>query len=143
LFDPLGIGETAWAAGPDGEPFAASGLRMTPRDLARIGQLLLDKGQLDGREIVPADWIAQSLIPRAIIDEARRYGYHWYVGDVPLGAPARRESWIGAFGNGGQRLWVLPGLDLVVVTTAGNYNRPEQWIPPTRVLREVVLAGLQ
>jgi CubicO group peptidase (beta-lactamase class C family) len=142
LFDPLGIGKTTWAAGPDGEPFAASGLRMTPRDLARIGQLLLDKGQADGREIVPSDWLAQSFMPRAAIDEARRYGYHWYVGDVSFGAPERRESWIGAIGNGGQRLFVLPGLDLVVVITAGNYNRPNQSIPLNRVMREVVLAGL-
>ena len=81
------------------------------------------------------------------VDELRRYGYHWYVGDIAFGTPlgwARAlERWWGAFGNGGQRLFVLPGLELVVAVTAGNYGADDQWIPPTRVLREVVLASIQ
>jgi CubicO group peptidase (beta-lactamase class C family) len=142
LFDPLGLGSNEWVAGRDGEVSAASGLRMTPRDLAAIGQLLLDKGQVDGRVVLPADWIAQATTPRVSVDETRRFGYHWYVGDISFGAPPRLDRWIGAFGNGGQRLFVLPGLDLVVVVTAGNYNAPDGWVPPNRVLRELVLAGL-
>ena len=44
-----------------------------------------------------------------------------------------------AFGEGGQRLYLMPGLNLAVAVTAGNYGADDQWIPPTRVLREVVL----
>ena len=47
-----------------------------------------------------------------------------------------------AIGNGGQRLFVLPGLDLVVAITAGNYDAEDQWVPPTRVMREVVLPAI-
>ena len=52
LFDPLGLGPTQWAAGADGEPFAASGARMTLRDFARIGALMLSGGRWDGRELI-------------------------------------------------------------------------------------------
>ena len=45
--------------------------------------------------------------------------------------------------EGGQRLFVLPNLKLVVAVTAGNYGADDQWMPPTRVLREVVLASIQ
>ena len=150
LFDPMGIGPTAWISGKtwlgigDGEPEAASGLRMTARDLGRIGQLVIDKGVHDGRQIVPAQWLTDCVTPRFSVDEQRRYGYQWYIGDFDYGPRdnPRLDRWVGCFGLGGQRLFVMPDLDLVVVTTAGNYSTPDQWKPPIRVMREVVLASL-
>jgi len=144
LFDPLGIGKTVWTNGFNGEPAPASGLRMTPRDLARIGQLILNRGEWDGRRIVPAAWLDASFAPHVSADEQRRYGYFWYVGDLQYGKPPNRPlaHWIGAFGYGGQRLFVLPGLDIVIAITAGNYADENQWMPPIRVVREVVLASL-
>lgn len=145
LFDPLGIGATEWIKGGDGVASAASGLRMTPRDLARIGQLMLNGGQWEGRRVVPAAWLETSLKVHATVDEFRRYGYHWYSGEFGFGTPpgARKARWIGAFGYGGQRLFVLPDLDIAVAITGGNYADPDQWIPPIRVMREVVLASLR
>ena len=156
LFDPLGLGPTEWIVnkdtwvvakyGPgDGEPVAASGLRMTPRDLARIGQMMLGRGTLDGRGILPAQWIDDCVTPRVSVDEQRRYGYQWYVGDFEYGTRdrPRLDRWIGCYGNGGQRLYVMPDLDLVIVVTAGNYGQPDQWLPPIRVVREVVLPSIQ
>jgi CubicO group peptidase (beta-lactamase class C family) len=147
LFDPLGLGPTEWAADAKGDAYAASGLRMAPRDLARLGMVMAGGGMAGDRRVVPAAWIARSTEPVMAIDEVRRFGYHWYVGDVAFGhprgwAPGRLERWWGASGNGGQRLWVLPGLKLVVAVTAGNYNTDDGWMPPTRVLREVALASL-
>ncbi|MBV8089698.1 MAG: beta-lactamase family protein [Alphaproteobacteria bacterium] len=83
LFDPLGIGATEWFTDDDGEAIAASGLRMTPRDLARIGQLMLNGGMRAGRCIVPAQWIERSTSPAVDIDEIRQYGYHWYLVNSP------------------------------------------------------------
>lgn len=82
-------------------------------------------------------------------DEVRRYGYQWYLGDIAFSVPTgpgwsrnRLEHYQGAIGNGGQRLWAFPGMDLVVAVTAGNYDTPDQWVPPLRVLREAVLASV-
>jgi len=117
---------------------------MTPRDLARIGQLVLDNGVVDGREVVPADWLAACFTPRVSMNELTRYGYQWYLGDMEFlaGGKVHLEHWVGAFGNGGQRLWVFPDLELTIVVTAGNYSEPEQWLPPIRVMREVVLPSI-
>ncbi len=57
LFDPLGLGSTAWDADAKGEAIAASGLRMTPRDLARIGMMMAGGGMAGDRRVVPASWI--------------------------------------------------------------------------------------
>ena len=93
LFDPIGLGRTEWVTSKDtwvfrqtgtgdGEPIAASGLRMTPRDLARVGQLVLDNGMADGRQVVASDWLAECLVPRVSVNELQRYGYQWYLGDM-------------------------------------------------------------
>jgi len=148
LFDPLGLGPTEWFADRRGEAYAASGLRMTPRGMARIGLMLVQGGKTADRQVVPAQWLGQCTAQIVSVDEVRRYGYQWYSGDIafgqPLGWAARHlERWWGAFGEGGQRLFVLPGIDLVVAVTAGNYGADDQWMPPTRVLREVVLPSIQ
>ncbi|MBV8088516.1 MAG: serine hydrolase [Alphaproteobacteria bacterium] len=149
LFDPLGIGPTEWLTDDHGEAIAASGLRMTPRDLARIGVMMLNGGMWAGRRVVPAQWIERSSSPAVDVDEIRQYGYHWYLGKFaftvstgPRWTRSRLERFWSAIGNGGQRLFILPGLDLVVVITAGNYDTPDQWVPPTRVMREVVLPAI-
>jgi CubicO group peptidase (beta-lactamase class C family) len=156
FFDPLGLGPTEWVSNEetwvaakygrgDGEPVVASGLRMTTRDLARIGQLVLDNGAADGKQLLPAGWLAECLTPRVSADEQRRYSYQWYVGDFEYGSREQPhlDRWVGCFGQGGQRLFVMPDLDLVVAITAGNYGTPDQWIPPIRVMREAVLASIK
>ncbi|MCC7348681.1 MAG: serine hydrolase [Variibacter sp.] len=143
LFEPLGIGPTEWRSGRDGERNFASGLGMRPRELARLGQMLLDNGRAGERQIVPAAWLAESLEPAVRIDARRQYGRHWYLGGSSLTASAdrRSERWVAAMGNGGQRLAVFPALDLVVVVTAGNYNRNNR--ASDHVITEVVLPSLR
>jgi CubicO group peptidase (beta-lactamase class C family) len=140
LFSPLGIEEVEWVTDQAGEPSAAAGLRLRPRDLAKIGQLILDRGRWGDRDVVPAMWIQESSTPRAEVDALVRYGYFWWLASSPLGDTP--TPWIGAFGNGGQRLFVLPDLELIVVVTAGNYNQPENWRTPTAVLNQFVLPAL-
>jgi len=135
LLAPLGIDRFGWLRGGDGTPSAASGLRLAPRDLARLGQLVLQRGAWQGRTVVPAAWIDALLQPRVEIEPPLSYGWHWYLGQVA-------RPWVAAFGNGGQRLYVAPGLELAVAISAGNYNKPDQGQMPLKLWRKIVLPGV-
>ena len=130
LFTPLGITDAEWTPGLNGEAAAASGLRLSAPDLARIGQLLLQRGLWNGQTVLPQDWIEASLTPRTEAFEGVQYGYHWYVARRQDGTPA----WMG-FGLGGQRLVAIPALDLVYVIFMGNYYRADQLKPLFAVQR--------
>jgi CubicO group peptidase (beta-lactamase class C family) len=142
LFAPLGIGTVEWMSGFDGVASAASGLRMAPRDLARIGRLVLSGGRWDGQQVVPAEWLEAMLCRRLPVDERLGYGYQWYLGGSRVGPAGAAVRWVGAMGNGGQRLYVAQDLDLVVAMTAGDYDGPDQARLPRAVLEEVVLPAL-
>jgi CubicO group peptidase (beta-lactamase class C family) len=141
LFAPLGINAFEWIENRDGDAIAASGLRMTPRDLSRIGVMVLHDGRHDGRQVVPKSWLKTSFEPAVSLPDGRRYGYQWYL-NIFLQGRIRREPAIGAMGNGGQRLFLLPGLDLVFAVTAGNYDAIEQWRPPLTLVRDVLLPAI-
>lgn len=127
LFEPMGFGPAEWVQGKDGEPHAASGLRLLPRDMLKLGQLLLAGGDWQGRQLVRTEWVRTITTPRVEIDQYRSYGYHWYMGDVAAAGQSQRHHWIGGFGWGGQRLFVVPDLDLVVGMNCGNYREsPEE-----------------
>jgi CubicO group peptidase (beta-lactamase class C family) len=144
LFDPLGLGPTEWSTDGKGEPRAASGGRMRPPDLLRVGQIMLANGAWQGKQIVPADWLKRSTTPAVTIEGTRRYGWHWYLGELPVGTPRRIEPTISAIGWGGQRLFLVPALDLAVAINAGNYRRPimEQGRIGTALITDLVLPGL-
>ena len=138
LFHPLSIMNIEWIKRSDGEEIAASGMRMRPRDLAKIGQLLLNQGRWNGNQLVPSEWLAESFEGSILAYGYTKYGYHWYL--------PRNYKWsngqVGAAGNGGQRLAIFPDYRLVVVITAGNYNRPNAYKLPRKILREFVLPAL-
>ena len=124
--------------GSDGHAAASSGLRLRPRDLARIGQMVLDRGMWHGRRVVPAGWLATSFKPRAYVESGLRYGYQWWIGNLA----ASGKPWYAAFGNGGQRLIVVPSLKIVVVVLAGNYNAADQWKLPVKLMSRIVIPAL-
>lgn len=124
LFEPLGITDWEWVGDFHGRPMAYTGLRLRPRDLAKLGRLVLDRGRWRGRQLVPEAWIAASLQPRLETGfDGTRYGYFWWTGTAPW--KGRSLPWAAAFGNGGQRLFVVPELDLTVVMTSGAYDDPQ------------------
>jgi len=120
---------------------------MSVRDLAQIGGMMLHGGKAGELAVVPADWVTRCITPVISADEVRRYGYQWFVLDIAFGKPkgwavGRLERMWMAQGEGGQRLFIVPALQLVIAITAGNYGKEDQWVPPTRVLREVVLGSI-
>ncbi|WP_296228969.1 serine hydrolase domain-containing protein [Ralstonia sp. UBA689] len=142
LFEPLGIADWEWVEDYRGRPLAFAGVRLRPRDLARIGQLVLQHGQWNGQQVVPADWIAESTRPHIDtgIEPGLQYGYQWWLGKVVVNGTG--QAWIGGIGNGGQRLWIVPGLDMVIVTTAGDYNQRASWKQVEALFEQVMATAL-
>ena len=139
LFEPLGIQDWEWVADVHGRAMPFNGLRMRPRDLAKIGRLVLDQGRWQGRQLVAEAWIRASLQPRLATGVADfRYGYQWWAGTVTW--QGRTLPWNAGFGNGGQRLFLVPDLDLVVVTTAGAYGQLTTARRVNQLLQEIVTA---
>ncbi len=132
LFAPLGITAFEWAKGRDDVASAASGLRLRAPDLLRIGEMVLAGGIWDGKRVVSREWLDASFVPVMGVDEGRKYGRLWYIGD----------KWVAGFGNGGQRLFVMQDAKLAAAMYFGAYNQPDQWIAPIRIWREIVLANL-
>ncbi|MEM7121986.1 MAG: serine hydrolase [Pseudomonadota bacterium] len=142
LFDPLDITDVEWVRYPDGTPIAASGLRLRPRDIAKFGQLVLDKGQWHGERVVSADWITQSITPQINGQSLFFYGYHWWLGRSLV--DKREVSWAAAVGWGGQRMFIVPSHGLVVTVLAGLYDSMFlQPIPGEVVLRRYALASVR
>ncbi len=113
LFEPLGIRNGEWQYSPLGEVQTGGGLSLRSRDLAKLGQLYLD----GGRGIITKEWIDASTSPKAAIDENTEYGYLWWLREY-----AGHRAY-GMFGNGGNRVVVVPDLKLVVVVTTTNFNQ--------------------
>jgi CubicO group peptidase (beta-lactamase class C family) len=126
LFTPLGISDWEWMKYRNEHTAAAAGLRLRPRDAAKIGQLVLNKGEWAGRRIVSAKWIEQSVTPRfqaiGYFGGLFYYGQQWWMGRTLSGD--KDVTWVAAQGLGGQRIFIIPELDLVMVTTSGLYGSP-------------------
>ena len=122
LFEPLGITDSEWIGDLWGRSMAYAGVRLKPRDLLKIGQMMLDQGRWQGRQVVPAEWVAQSIRPHIATGKGAGsgYGYFWWTGTIDW--RGKKLPWSAAVGNGGQRLFLVPALDLAMVITAGVYN---------------------
>lgn len=138
LFGPLGITDVEWKTDTYGRVLPYSGLRMRPRDLLKLGRLMLDQGNWRGTQIVSSDWVRQSLRAQVPARDALGYGFQWWVG--ALAAGGRSLDWGAGFGNGGQRLYVLPDLELAVVITAGRYNQTLSGRASHDLFRQIVAA---
>lgn len=136
LFDPLGIENWRWHAGPDGVISAASGLRLTARDLALIGEMVRAGGSHEGRRIVPEAWIAELFKPKAMTPGGLAYSNFWYVAGEP-------PTMALGLGNGGQRFSVNPGVGLVMVVFAGRYNDWDAWELGVKVSQDFLSPALE
>ena len=141
LFDPLGIVQSEWIHFDNGDTMAGGGLRLRPRDLAKIGQLVLAHGAWHGKQVVSAEWIAASTAPHLNTETMYFYGYQWWLGRSLAGG--RQVDWIAARGYGGQRLFIVPSQDIVVVVLAGHYDgSPLEGLIGASVLNQAVLPAV-
>ena len=146
LFDPLGIDVEQWWVEPDGDFAGGHSVYLTPRELARFGQLVLQHGTWDGERLVPAAWLDRSLAERwdlgcrGIIGAHQGYGFLWWLYDVD-----GYEVW-NASGYGGQDLWIAPDLDLLIVTThdpAGVGQPDHHEVAPGAIARAAILGATE
>ncbi len=125
LFQPLGIKKYEWIDLPNaGIPAAASGLRLRSRDLLKFAILYSNKGKFNGQQILPEEWVEASLNTQVLRPDGRGgYGYQfWTWSDYVKNAKVDLAA---ASGNGGQRIYFDQENQLMVLTTAGNYNDAE------------------
>ncbi|MGB8190530.1 MAG: serine hydrolase [Chitinophagaceae bacterium] len=120
IFDPLEASGYKWDFKADSSQMNTFGqLYIRPRDMAKFGLLFLNKGKWNKKQIIPEDWVKESLTPHTAIDNTP-YGYLWW--HPWLMVNGKRNNATAAKGNGGQRIYLRPDLNMVVVITGGSYN---------------------
>jgi CubicO group peptidase (beta-lactamase class C family) len=139
LAGPLQIRRYAWILDPAGNPYGGGSVQFLPRDLMKLGQLMLDGGTWRGRRILSREFVSRASAP---LHDLRgiQYGYLWWSIEYPYKDRSIRAFFAG--GNGGQGVMVVPDLDLVIATYGGNYNsrvgvQIQQEYPPNYVLTAV------
>lgn len=146
LFDPLGIEKPEWIVTEDDANRGGGGLYLTPRDMAKIGYLYLNNGRWDGQRIINATWIKRSTKPQASGGSdltganigGGPYGYHWWVATVD------GHHAFAALGYGGQMIYVVPDLDLVVATAfaGADPTQPDQQQHPRPAIEELIVPAV-
>ena len=117
LFQPLGITDAVWPSDPKGNNYGWGDLQLHPRDMAKIGQLFLQRGRWGERQVVSEKWVRQATHPRVEkTSGADHYGYFWWMPGPKF--PGVFE----AIGRGGQRITVWPAKETVLVYTGGGFN---------------------
>jgi CubicO group peptidase (beta-lactamase class C family) len=144
LFQPLGIDTVEWIGDLAGMPAAASGLRLRPRDLAKFGSLYLHAGKWNDRQVLPAEWVDRSTRRNFRFNRSPGefgYSYFWWYTCLPT--PRGLIEARAAIGNGQQRVFVLPGLDMVVTILSGRYNDFSAGTLGTKILRDYVIPAVR
>ncbi|MDF3126296.1 serine hydrolase [Rheinheimera sp. 1928-s] len=125
LFEPLGIKDFSWRRGPKGEGVGQGNLSISARDMTKIGSLMLNKGRVGQRQILPDAWVAEAMSPIVNIAQydpyADSYGYMWYSKQYEQ---AERSILVHfASGNGGNKIYIVPQYDLVIAVTSTAYGQ--------------------
>lgn len=122
LFKDLKINNVYWYRFPNDIVHTGGGLFMIPRDMAKLGQLYLNGGTWNGKQILSKEWIDMSTKSHIapFQNGSTRYGYQWWVEYFSYNGNSTRTYC--AEGHGGQYIIVIPDLDMVIVTTGGYYD---------------------
>ncbi len=143
LFAPLGI--TNYINQTDDTetiPYFGGGMLLTPRDLLKFGQLYLNKGKWNGKQIISENWVAESFTKHVQLQDVKdknEYGYLWWHDTYVINGRAIKS--IEARGAGGQFIFVMPELESVVVITSGNF-RNRKGNQPREILKEYILPAI-
>ena len=124
LFGPLGVRTEHWRHVPVNRVTGQGNLTITTRDLAAVGELMRKEGAVAGKQMINKSWVNTSLAPQVSISTsdpyADFYGYMWYSRAEPVGSKHIEVHF--ASGNGGNKVYVVPSLRLVVAITSSAYS---------------------
>lgn len=122
LFSPLGIHLASWPTDPQGIYFGGNDMELTPRQMLAFGELYINNGRYKDKQIIPEQWVRESLTPRVASPrgQGRHYGYGWWIRDT-----ASFETPY-AWGYGGQFILLEPEHNIVVVVTSNSNPGPNR-----------------
>ena len=140
LFEPIGIDKVQWQHTPMGTAMTGGGLGLRSRDLLKLGQLYLNGGRWNGKQVIPESWVKQSVAPHAQVDDETNYGYLWWLRTSTVGNKKVSGFWMQ--GNGGNKVAVLPELDMVIVVTSKNYGMKEGHPLSDKLITDYILAAV-
>ncbi len=143
LFAPLGIRLVNWNHDPQGHTIGSWSIGISARDMAKLGLLYMKDGEWEGKTIIPKGWIQESLVKRVILNHRDGlqggYGYYWWskpVSRALFDGDTKRYDAFYASGADGQRVFVVPELQLIVALTASSSD-PEM---PEQLLSSIIRA---
>ncbi len=143
LFTPLGI--TNYIVNTDDTgiiPYFGGGMLVTPRDMLKFGQLYLNKGNWNGKQIISESWVEESFKKYLRLQDRKdknEYGYLWWHDTYFINGKAIES--IEARGAGGQFIFIVPELETVVVITAGNF-RNRKGNQSREIFRDYILSAM-
>lgn len=143
LFEKLGISNYILQTDLSGRPYFGGGMYLTPIDMVKFGELYLNKGRLNGNKVLSENWIENSFKNYHVLEntvDKNGYGYLWWHNDYSFKGTSIKST--EARGAGGQYIFVLPQLDMVVVITSGNYvnGKTQQ---PELILEDYILPHIK
>lgn len=140
LFKPLGISQVKWQIQPKGSAMTGGGLQLRSVDLAKLGQLYLNGGRWDGKQVISAEWVRRSTAPQANARPGVDYGYLWWLQKIQ--AEWRAVPSYAMSGMGGNKVFVLPEQDAVVVITTTNFQVRGAYALSEQLLARLILPAL-
>lgn len=140
LFGPLGIEKAEWQITPTGMAMTGGGLSLRSRDYLKLGQLIANRGEWNGKRILSERWIKMSVEPHAQVDETNNYGYLLWLKTFRSGG--KDLSAILMQGNGGNKIAIFPDQEMVVVITTTNFNIRGAHELTDKLLTEHILAAV-
>jgi CubicO group peptidase (beta-lactamase class C family) len=135
------FGRYEFGLDPSGQPYGGGAVNLLPRDFIKLGQLMLDGGVWQGHRIVGKEFATLASSPLYHLRNIY-YGYLWWIEDNPY--KDRTVRTFSARGSGGQTVTVVPDLDLVIGTLAGNYSsRKGMFAASTAPIPRIILPAVR
>lgn len=139
LFEPLNITPYYWGKYPEGTYDTDGSLALKARDVAKIGQLVLNNGIWKEKEIVSEKWITESTKRHLKRTRDINYGFYWQ--QTTIEYKNKKISTVFSWGDGGQFLFIFPKINTIIVSTAGNYGKGEDSVIFT-IMEEYILPSI-